>query len=847
MRRLSRLTRPANLRALTLAIAFAIVGFVAQTTLQPVWNVVDTELQDFVLANRSADSYLGSLANTPADPRHFITIVAIDERTLSELGAYNGGYPRSYHAHLIEQLLTAPPRVIAFDVGFFEPTPEDAELAAALDHARSLPVATTVVLSAAGSTRTSGASPNGPFAASLDPVPMLAERAEVAMANVMPDSRGTVRSTPLLMPIDGVHRPSLGLAAVAAYLRRPNVVDGASANSLQLAGRTIPIEPDGSMRVNFFGPPSVPYAANSTFRVVSFVDVLRGRIDPAVWRGGLVFVGTLGATGLADDYWTPTSQNGRKMAGLEIHANAAATLFSSNYLHSLPAPSEFALLLAVALVMLLVASLLDAVIALAIGPAVLALLALAELGALYAFGQLMPVSVPVLIGLVVLVTVSGVRLVGEQRRVRRLDSVTGLVNRRVLLNEMRRSRGQVFTLLLLDVVRLRDINETLGHSVGDRLLQAVAQRLTRELSSPMVRVARLDGAEFAVLLHQTTAQQVTRVCDSLLATFEVPVELNGQSIALPASIGVAEAPVDGDDAETLLRHAHAAMHTAKQMRRGYAVYAAEQDNRTGERLVLVSGLPRAIAAGELRLHFQPKLDCRSEELCGVEALVRWQHPTLGLVAPDDFIPIAEQTGLIRSLTRWVLHAAVQQAQAWSRSGLALKIAVNLSAWDLQDASLSAYIQDLLERYGVSPHLLSLEITETAVLADPNRALQALNELVAYGVDASLDDFGTGYSSLTYVRQLPLRELKVDASFVRGLAEAERDRAIVCSTIDLGHRLGMRVVAEGVEDATTLRLLRELGCDEAQGFYLSRPLSADALAEWACAHMQIKSRGADAAA
>jgi len=195
----------------------------------------------------------------------------------------------------------------------------------------------------------------------------------------------------------------------------------------------------------------------------------------------------------------------------------------------------------------------------------------------------------------------------------------------------------------------------------------------------------------------------------------------------------------------------------------------------------------------------------------------------------------------------VLEAAVQQAQAWRESGLPLRVAVNLSACDLQDANLSAYIRDLLEQYGVPPRLLSLEITETAVLADPDRALQALDELVAYGVDASLDDFGTGYSSLTYVRQLPLRELKIDASFVRGLADAERDRAIVCSTIDLGHRLGMRVIAEGVEDATTLGLLTDLGCDEAQGFYLSRPLPADALAEWVRARLHIESRSADAAA
>jgi predicted signal transduction protein with EAL and GGDEF domain len=341
--------------------------------------------------------------------------------------------------------------------------------------------------------------------------------------------------------------------------------------------------------------------------------------------------------------------------------------------------------------------------------------------------------------------------------------------------------------------------------------------------------------------HQATS----RACADLLAALEAPVELQGQSIAVSASIGLAEYPTHGADPETLLRHADAAVHAAKQTRSGHAVYAPELENRTAERLEMVSALRRAVGDDELRLHYQPKLDCRTGAVRGVEALVRWGHPMLGLIGPDRFIPMAEQAGVIGAMTRWVLEAAVRQARAWCEAGLELKIAVNLSAWDLQDPGTSALVRELLERYGVSPSLLSLEITETAVLADPTRAVRALNELAAYGVDASLDDFGTGYSSLSYLRQLPLRELKIDASFVRGLAAAERDQAIVSSTIELGHRLGMRVVAEGVEDSRSLVVLAELGCDEAQGYYFSRPLPAEALEAWVRARAGLESERAAA--
>jgi diguanylate cyclase (GGDEF)-like protein len=843
-------------RAIALSLVLATLGWSIETAFQPL-SILDAGVQDIALANRSPDRYLGAAANTSADPRQFITIVAIDERTLAELGAYNGGYPRAYQAQLIDHLLAAPPRVIAFDIGFFEPTPGDDELTAALDRARSMPVPTNVILSSAALNASDTAAGDSPaFASALEPVPQLASRAGLALANVIPDSRGTVRRAPLVANVDGITRPTLGLAAVAAYLRRPNFMDARSPGALQLAGRTIPLDADGSLLINFFGPPSRPYAAGSTFRVVSFVDVLRGRVDPSVWRGGLVFVGTLGATGLADDYWTPTSDDGRKMAGLEIHANVAATLFSGSYLRSLPDAGQFGLFIAVAVLMLLVATLVSPIVALAVGPLVLGLVAVAEVGALYWFGELMPLAMPSVVGVCVLACIAGARLVREQRQARAAraelavertrDRVTGLANRRELLAEMRGMPREPFTLLVLDLDRFKDINDALGHTAGDRLLRILARRLAEALAGTRAHIARLDGDEFAIVLPDVLAEQATATtCVHLLAALELPVELEGQSIAVSGSIGLAEFPKHGADPETLLRHADAAVDAAKQLRSGHAIYAPELEHRTAERLELVAALRRALAEDEFQLHYQPKVDCRSGEIRGVEALVRWMHPTLGLIGPDRFIPMAEETGLISAVTRWVLEVAVGQARAWGRAGHGLRIAVNLSACDLQEPSTSAYVRDLLERYAVAPTLLSLEITETAVMADPARALRTLNELAEYGVDASLDDFGTGYSSLSYLRQLPLRELKIDASFVRGLTEVERDQAIVSSTIELGHRLGMRVVAEGVEDARTLDLLADLGCDEAQGFYLSRPLAAEALEIWLRSRAPLESERAAA--
>src|SRR5579859_7153280 len=412
-----------NLTALLTALLVAAVAAAVQVTgiASSPLAALDDAAHDLLLRSQPANTLLGSLGiNEAEDPRTFITIVAIDERTIAELGAYNGGYPRSYHAQVVENLLAAPPRVIAFDFGFFEPTADDDVLAASFAHARSLPVPTSIILGSVGLSsdgQPAARTPAGElvYDAGLVPVPILAENASLALANIVPDERGTIRSMPLLAYVQGQERSTLGLAATASFLRRHDAFDAHTASALQFAGRSIPLEGAAAVHINYFGPPSQPYAPNATFRVISFVDVLRGRIDPETWRGGLVFVGTLGAVGLADDYWTPISDQGRKMAGVEIHANVAATLFSTRFLTDASAPLDSLIILAIAVLMALCVANLGAPAAwIAPGLVVCAYLAGAA-WALYAQGLLLPLSTPILAGLLSLSGAAAQRVASEQR------------------------------------------------------------------------------------------------------------------------------------------------------------------------------------------------------------------------------------------------------------------------------------------------------------------------------------------------------------------------------------------------------------------------------------------------
>ena len=417
------------------------------------------------------------------------------------------------------------------------------------------------------------------------------------------------------------------------------------------------------------------------------------------------------------------------------------------------------------------------------------------------------------------------------------DLLTGLPNSRQLraegdraLEEAARTRGNV-AVLLLDLDRFKDVNDTLGHLTGDQLLRVVASRLSACVGSQGT-LARWSGDEFVVLLpHVRGEQDAFAAAHRVAECFTIPFQLEAYTLDLECSIGVAEYPRDAEDFEQLLQRADVAMYQAKRSRSGISGYEAGRDKNTPDRLALLGDLRRALAGGEIQLHYQPKVSFANGQVVGFEGLVRWNHATRGPVNPEEFVQLAEQTGLMSTLTSYVVERALAQAAVWWRSGLSVPIAVNVSMRDIHAPGFVASIQEGLAKHGVPAAALQLEITERVLLQDPQRAKATLERLDALGVNLSLDDFGTGYSSLVLLRSVPVREIKIDKSFVARLAHDAEDAAIVRSTVDLAHSLGLKVVAEGVEDEITWQRLAELGCDVAQGWLLAKALPAHEATAW----------------
>ena len=420
------------------------------------------------------------------------------------------------------------------------------------------------------------------------------------------------------------------------------------------------------------------------------------------------------------------------------------------------------------------------------------------------------------------------------------DDLTDLPNRTLLYDRMEAAltaadrNGEPAALLLVDLDRFKEVNDTLGHDTGDRLLEEVAARLQGVVRRGDT-LARLGGDEFAVLLRGLPDRgMAAELAGRLQEAIGRPFMLNGVSAVLDASIGIAHCPEHGTDVHTLVQRADVAMYDAKRSRTSIETYSSERDPYSAERLQLLGELRSAIGNDELVLHYQPKVDVGTQRVIGVEALVRWQHPVHGLLGPVEFVPLAERTGAIGDLTRWVLDNALAQARVWRDAGQDLTMAVNLAAANIADATLPDAVAALLERHGVPGELLECEISEHTVMADPRRAMAILERLRGLGVKLSLDDFGTGHSSLSYLKRLPLDEVKIDRSFVMGMTDDDNDAAIVRTTIDLARNLGLEVVAEGVESQQILNDLSALSCDVAQGFFLSRPLPAAELDGWLAA-------------
>ena len=431
----------------------------------------------------------------------------------------------------------------------------------------------------------------------------------------------------------------------------------------------------------------------------------------------------------------------------------------------------------------------------------------------------------------------------EIRRLAYWDALTGLPNRAQFFSLLENALTQAKLntdgcyVLMLDLNRFKYVNDVMGHAFGDALLCEVGQRVALVVESnsdakkSKATIARLGGDEFAVLLPGANLAQARELADKVLRSLETPLSIEDQTVDLGAGLGIAGFPEHGSDAETLLRLVEVAMYTAKLRNDGAVIYHASIDQSSKQNLSLLSELRCAIDRNEFRLYVQPKLLLATGKVVGIESLVRWVHPEKGIVFPDNFIPFAEQTGFIRVLTRWMMEQSAHLCRELSNKGIFLKISVNLSTRDLLDQDLTTKFGQILDHYQVKSSSFCLEITESSIMDDPVRAQQTLHGLHVMGFDLSIDDFGTGYSSLAYLKRLPVDELKIDKSFVLNMEKDMDDTKIVRSTIDLGHNMGLRVVAEGIENEAVWHLLANLGCDQGQGYFMSKPMPATHLEAW----------------
>lgn len=418
------------------------------------------------------------------------------------------------------------------------------------------------------------------------------------------------------------------------------------------------------------------------------------------------------------------------------------------------------------------------------------------------------------------------------------DVLTNLPNRRFFEDELTRAlslaqrKGEMMALLFLDLDRFKYINDSLGHQFGDRLLQELSDRLKESIGSAGT-LARMGGDEFTMIFPAISNESdVIAMADRIIHSLQKPLHVECRECMVTTSIGISIFPRDGEDAQTLMKHADAAMYSAKEKGRNrYIVYSFTMSNHASECLAMEQELHKALERGEFHLQYQPQIDCQTGKIVGVEALLRWQHPVWGLISPAEFIPLAEETGLIVPIGEWALRTACNQAKLWEQAGYdPLRVAVNLSARQFQQENLVQMIQQVLQETDMQPELLELEITESVVMKNPDAVIGVLHELKRLGMKLSIDDFGTGYSSLSYLRDFPIDRLKIDRSFVSAITEKD-DAVIAQSIIAMAHNLHLSVLAEGVENELQFAFLREQKCDEMQGYLYSKPLSAEEIKPW----------------
>ncbi|MDP2828002.1 MAG: EAL domain-containing protein [Sulfuricellaceae bacterium] len=422
------------------------------------------------------------------------------------------------------------------------------------------------------------------------------------------------------------------------------------------------------------------------------------------------------------------------------------------------------------------------------------------------------------------------------------DPLTGLPNRLLLMERIvqaidrSKQNRRPCAILIMDLNRFKEVNDTLGHHFGDLLLIELSTRLQNYIGHSDM-LGRLGGDEFGFVLEGQSAENPTAFCQHALQQVERPFDVETHSLSIGGSIGIALYPVHGTEPSSLLQHADIAMYEAKRQGKGYMQYEAGLDRHSLDRLTIMSSLKSPDLREQLFVFYQPKIDLLSGRVCGLEALVRWNHPTLGLVSPDDFIPVAERAGVMKQITLWVLNTVLSKKQEWQSLGIHIDVAVNLSVRNLCDETLPQEISQILDSHYVPASSIILEVTETSMMTNPKLAQEILVKLHDLGLQLAIDDFGTGYSSLAYLKSLPASEIKIDKSFVIDMTHDETDAIIVHSTIALAHNMGYRVVAEGVETAESLEMLQVLGCDVAQGFYFSEPMRSGQVPAWVERHNQ----------
>ncbi|MDP3211569.1 EAL domain-containing protein [Methylotenera sp.] len=418
-----------------------------------------------------------------------------------------------------------------------------------------------------------------------------------------------------------------------------------------------------------------------------------------------------------------------------------------------------------------------------------------------------------------------------------LDEMTGLPNRASFMKELNsaiyqsETNREPLSVLVMNLDRFKQINNVLGHDFGNELLHAVSIRISQVFRKDNDVVARISGDEFAVLLPATSADVAMNIAQKLLQAFEKPIQLDDNFVDITAGIGIANYPAHSNQIEQLLSFAEIAMQVSKAKKCGPVVFDPSFDAGSNVNLTLASELKNSIQNNELMLFVQPKIDLKSRVVTSVEALIRWKHPTRGMVFPDQFIPFAEQTGLIRDITLWMIAEASKVSAQWLEKGILIPIAVNISARDLIDSDFPNKVSEILKSKGSNTSLISLEVTESSIMDDPHRAKQTLLHLSEMGIKLAIDDFGTGYSSLSYLKELPVSELKIDKSFVMHIEDNLNDRIIVSSTIELAHNMGLHVVAEGIENIKVWKFLQEMNCDYGQGYYMSRPIPVSDFEAW----------------